>query len=117
MSITEKFAELADFTARAAGRPIVFAVVSFLAIGWVFAGPIFHFSTEWQMLANTSTSIITFLMVFLIQNSQNRDTAAIQAKLDEIIRATEGHPALVGIEERTQDEIERVKDERNVSLR
>jgi low affinity Fe/Cu permease len=115
MSIVKIFTEFADFTARASGRPIVFAAVAVFTAIWLSTGPIFEFSTNWQLFANTSTSVITFLMVFVIQNSQNRDTAAIQAKLDELIRATEGHPALVGIEERTQDEIARIKEERNQS--
>jgi low affinity Fe/Cu permease len=109
------FTEFADFTARASGRLIVFASVATLTAIWLLTGPIFEFSTNWQLIANTCTSAITFLMVFMIQNSQNRDTAAVQAKLDELIRATEGHPTLVGIEERTQDEIARVKAERNQS--
>src|ERR1700716_1244162 len=112
MPIAKMFAELADSTARASGRPIAFAIVAALTAGWLSVGPGFGFSDKWQLIANTSTSIITFLMVFLIQNSQNRDTAAIQAKLDELIRATEGHEALVAIEERTQDEIDRIKEER-----
>jgi low affinity Fe/Cu permease len=115
MSIAETFTEVADFTARASGRPLVFAMVAASTAVWLLTGPIFGFSNTWQLIGNTSTNVITFLMVFVIQNSQNRDTIAIQAKLDELIRATEGHEALVGVEERTQDEIERIKAERNQS--
>ena len=113
MAISETFTEAADYTARASGRPIVFAMVAASTVVWLLAGPVFAFSDTWQLIANTSTNIITFLMVFVIQNSQNRDTAAIQAKLDELIRATEGHQSLLGVEERTQEEIERIKTERN----
>jgi low affinity Fe/Cu permease len=115
MAISETFTEVADYTARASGRPIVFAVVATSTAVWLLAGPVFAFSDTWQLIANTSTNVITFLMVFVIQNSQNRDTTAIQAKLDELIRATEGHESLLGVEERTQEEIERVKAERNQS--
>jgi low affinity Fe/Cu permease len=115
MSIAESFTGIADFTARASGRPIVFAMVAISTAVWLLTGPFFGFSDAWQLFANTSTNVITFLMVFVIQNSQNRDTAAIQAKLDELIRATEGHESLVGVEDRTQDEIERIKAERNQS--
>jgi low affinity Fe/Cu permease len=113
MTIMKKFAEFSDFIARASGRPVAFASAILLTTIWLIMGPILDFSTSWQLMANTTTSVITFLMVFVIQNSQNRDTAAIQAKLDELIRATEGHPALVGIEERTQDEIAQIKEERS----
>jgi low affinity Fe/Cu permease len=113
MSIAETFGGVADYTARASGRPLVFAMVAASTVIWLLTGPVFRFSDTWQLIANTSTNIITFLMVLVIQNSQNRDTAAIQAKLDELIRATEGHESLVGVEERTQEEIERIKTERN----
>jgi low affinity Fe/Cu permease len=80
MSIVKTFTEFADFTARASGRPIVFASVATLTVIWLLTGPIFEFSTNWQLIANTCTSVITFLMVFVIQNSQNRDTAACSGK-------------------------------------
>ena len=115
MSVAETFTEVADYTARASGRPIVFGLVAASTAVWLLAGPVFAFSDTWQLIANTGTNIITFLMVFVIQNSQNRDTAAIQAKLDELIRATEGHQSLLGVEERPQEEIERIKAERNQS--
>ena len=113
MTIAETFAEVADFTARASGRPIVFTIVAVSIAVWLLTGPVFGFSDAWQLIANTSTNVITFLMVFVIQNSQNRDTAAIQAKLNELIRTTDGHESLVGVEDRTQDEIEHIKAERN----
>jgi low affinity Fe/Cu permease len=113
MAIVKKFGEFSNLIARASGRPVAFAAAILLTTIWLIMGPIFDFSTSWQLIANTTTSVITFLMVFVIQTSQNRDTAAIQAKLDELIRATEGHPALVGIEEHTQDEIAQIKEERS----
>jgi low affinity Fe/Cu permease len=115
MKIAEAFTTMADSTARASGRPLAFALVAGSTLVWLLAGPVFQFSDAWQLIANTVTNVITFLMVFVIQNSQNRDSAAIQAKLDELIRATSAHPALVGLEDQTQEEIERISAERKRS--
>src|SRR5205809_3726126 len=112
MSIAETFSAVADYTARVSGRPVVFAMVAASTAVWLLTGPVFGFSDAWQLVANTTTNVITFLMVFVIQNSQNRDSAAIQVKLDELIRATPSHPSLVGVEEPTQEEIEKIKGER-----
>lgn len=81
------FSQLARATAHAAGQPVTFAVSVGIILAWAVTGPIFHFSDTWQLFINTGTTIVTFLMVFLLQHSQNHDTAAIQLKLNELIRA------------------------------
>ena len=93
-----------------AGRPTAFITCVALVIIWGVSGPLFGFSDTWQLVINTSTTIITFLMVFLIQNSQNRDAAAMQAKLDELIRAVrEARGQFIGIEHRTDKEIQEIR--------
>ena len=104
------FGNSANFIAREAGRPAAFVVALTIVIIWALVGPIFHYSDTWQLVINTGTTIVTFLMVFLIQNSQNRDNAAIQVKLDELIRVSEGKNFFVGIEHMTDEEIERLRD-------
>jgi low affinity Fe/Cu permease len=84
------FSRLAKWTARATGRPVTFMIAAFVIVVWAVSGPLFGFSDTWQLVINTGTTIITFLMVFLIQSTQNRDAEAVQVKLDEIIRAI-GH--------------------------
>jgi low affinity Fe/Cu permease len=88
------------------GSPWTFFLAVLLVIGWAAAGPVFHFSAAWQLVINTATTILTFLMVFLIQNTQNRDAKAIHLKLDELIRAVEGaRTRLVRLEDMSDDEI------------
>ncbi len=104
------FTIVAGRIAALAGQPVAFIVAVLLIVGWGLTGPVFGFSDTWQLIVNTSTTIVTFLMVFLIQNSQNRDAAALQAKLDELIRAMEGaRNEFIGIEHRSDIEIEAIR--------
>jgi low affinity Fe/Cu permease len=100
------FARFARGISDASGHPITFGLALLVIAAWAVTGPIFHFSDTWQLVINTGTTIVTFLMVFLIQNTQNRDTQALQLKIDELIRATKGaHNALMNLEELTDEEI------------
>lgn len=106
------FTLIATRTAFFAGQPMAFAVAAALILLWIVTGPFFGWSDTWQLIVNTATTIATFLMVFLIQNSQNRDAAAIQAKLDELIRAAQrARNQFVGIEHLTDSQIEKIRAE------
>ncbi len=107
--LEKSFTSIANTVARAAGLPLTFAVCVAIVVIWAASGPVFHFSDTWQLVINTSTTIVTFLMVFLIQSSQNRDGIAIQAKLDELIRVSKGHNHFIGIEHLTESEVEEIR--------
>jgi low affinity Fe/Cu permease len=108
--VTKVFTRIATLIAAAAGQPLAFLLALGVVAVWAVTGPMFGYSDTWQLVINTGTTIITFLMVFLIQNSQNRDGAAMQAKLDEILRAIkEARSEFIGIEHLTDEQIEQIR--------
>ena len=110
MTISESFTRFAKATARASGHPLAFGLAVLVILAWATTGPLFRFSDTWQLVINTGTTIVTFLMVFLIQNTQNRDSVAMQIKLDELLRAVKGaHTALADLEDLTEEELEEFK--------
>src|ERR671910_1822337 len=109
---TSWFSRFAKSTSRMAGKPTTFFVAVLIIFVWAVSGPLFGFSNTWQLVINTGTTIVTFLMVFLIQNTQNRDTEALQVKLDELIRVTEGaHLVLLDLEELDDRQLDKVRKE------
>ena len=109
-SVSQAFRRFAEATARQSGRPATFLAAVLIVAVWAASGPFFHFGDTWQLVINTGTTIITFLMVFLIQNSQNRDSAALQIKLDELIRTTAAHNGLLDLEDLDEETLERIRE-------
>lgn len=106
------FTGFANCVAHYAGHPAAFIAAASIIIVWALCGPIFDYSDTWQLVINTGTTIVTFLMVFLIQNTQNRDSKAMQLKLDELIRATKGaHTVLLDLEELSEGELEQIREQ------
>jgi low affinity Fe/Cu permease len=107
---TSWFTRFAKATAHATGQPVTFALAVFVIIAWAVSGPIFKWSDTWQLVINTGTTIITFLMVFLIQSTQNRDSEAVHIKLDELLRISPGaHNVLINLEELDEAELEKIR--------
>ncbi|MDQ6432765.1 low affinity iron permease family protein [Mesorhizobium sp. LHD-90] len=103
------FTKIANKVAYAAGKPVTFILCVGIIALWAVSGPLFGFSDTWQLIINTGTTIVTFLMVFLIQNTQNRDGAALQTKLDELIRTSKAKNHFIGIEHLTETELEEIR--------
>ena len=104
------FSRVAKWTARASGRPAAFGLAVAFVLVWIVTGPLFGFGDSWQLVINTATNIVTLLMVFLIQNTQNLDSEAMQVKLDELIRASEGaHNSLLDLEQLEEEELDRIR--------
>ena len=111
MNSASWFTRFAKATSHVAGKPVAFSVAAGAVIVWAVLGPLFGFSDTWQLVINTSTTIVTFLMVFLIQNTQNRDSEALQVKLDELIRVTDAaNNSLLDLEELNDEDIDRIRD-------
>lgn len=104
------FTRIANYIAHATGTPLAFIICVVTVIAWAISGPMFGYSDTWQLVINTGTTIITFLMVFLIQNTQNRDATAFHAKLDELIRVGKAQNSFIGIEHLTEDELEAIRE-------
>jgi low affinity Fe/Cu permease len=105
------FTRFAKAASRAAGKPLAFLLAMGVVLAWSLSGPLFGFSDTWQLVINTGTTIVTFLMVFLIQNTQYRDAEAVQVKLDELLRTTKGaHNVLLDLEELEAPELEKIRE-------
>jgi low affinity Fe/Cu permease len=112
MTIADWFARFSRGTARVTGSPVTFFLALLVIITWAVTGPVFHYSDTWQLVINTATTIVTFLMVFLIQNTQNRDATAMHIKLDELIRAIHGaRNRMVDLEDLNEDQLNNLKEQ------
>jgi low affinity Fe/Cu permease len=109
--LSEWFSQAASATSRWTGKPSAFLACCLIVVIWAATGPLFHYSDTWQLVINTGTTIVTFLMVFLIQNTQNRDNAAVQAKLDELIRASKAKNEFIGIEHLSDVELDEILEQ------
>jgi low affinity Fe/Cu permease len=107
--MSKKFGQLANYVAEASGNPSIFGAAALTVVLWLATGPVFAYSDTWQLVMNTWTNVVTFLMVFLIQNSQNRDSSALQAKIDELIRSSAARNTFVGVEQLTPEEIDEIR--------
>jgi len=113
-SAASLFSRFARATSRLAGRPMAFALAVLLIVGWAAVGPIFGYSESWQLFVNTTTTIVTFLMVFLMQSTQNRDTEALQLKIDELIRAIDAaDDRVIGLDEAEEEELAAAREKYN----
>ena len=110
-AFSEAFAKIASSVSRWTGRPLTFLVCCVVIMVWAATGPVFRYSDTWQLIINTGTTIVTFLMVFLIQNTQNRDNAALKAKLDELIRVTQAKNEFIGIEHLSDQELDHILEQ------
>ena len=109
--MSKAFASFADSVSRATGSPWAFVIAVIVIVVWGCSGPLLGFSDTWQLIINTGTTIVTFLMVFVLQSTQSRDSTALQAKLDELIRASQARDDLIGIDKRSLPEVEEKRDE------
>jgi low affinity Fe/Cu permease len=108
-AFSKTFSRFAEATSRYAGKPVTFLLATAVVLVWAGSGPMFHYGETWQLVINTGTTIVTFLMVFLIQNSQNREGAAVHIKLDELIRVTQAHNALLNLEELDDETLDKIR--------
>ena len=111
MDLAKSFTGIASVTSRWSGKPLTFIICVLLVVIWAATGPAFHYSDTWQLVINTSTTIVTFLMVFLIQSTQNRDAKATHLKLDELIRSSKARNVFADLEDATEAELDAFKAE------
>lgn len=113
----DRFGQIANFIAHYLGHPAAFVVAALAIVAWAVSGPVFEFSETWQLVVNTGTTVATFLMVFILQNTQNRDTMALHAKLDELIRAGDASNRYIGIDHLSIEELEQLRNACEAAVR